>query len=64
MSTVDTVIRRPRGAAELEECARLMAGQEPWLTLRRDYAHSLKLLSDASREVYVAVGESGLAGAR
>jgi ribosomal protein S18 acetylase RimI-like enzyme len=39
-----------------------MSGQEPWLTLRRDYAHALNLLSDPSREVYAAVGEGGLAG--
>ena len=62
MSEPNILIRRPRSPQELEECARLMAGQEPWLTLGRDYQHALQLLSDPSREVYVAAGEGGLAG--
>lgn len=62
MPTPDILIRRPKNPQELEECARLMAGQEPWLTLRRDYAHALKLLGDPSREVYVAAADAGLAG--
>jgi ribosomal protein S18 acetylase RimI-like enzyme len=48
-------VRRASGRAELEWCARLMAGSEPWLTLGRGYAFGLKLLQDRSREVYVAV---------
>jgi ribosomal protein S18 acetylase RimI-like enzyme len=39
-----------------------MSGQEPWITLRRGYEHSLKLLSDPSREVYVATGSGAPAG--
>jgi ribosomal-protein-alanine N-acetyltransferase len=36
----------------------LMANSEPWITLRRDYEASLKILTDPTREVYLAmVGE-------
>jgi len=38
---------------EREQCARLMASSEPWITLGRDYETSLRLLADPSREVYV-----------
>lgn len=39
---------------EAETCARMMADSEPWITLRRDYDASLKILTDPSREVYLA----------
>lgn len=48
-------MRRARGAADRAWCARLMAGSEPWITLKRDYASGLKLLGDRLKEVYVAV---------
>ncbi len=47
-------IRRLQNAVEAEKCARLMANSEPWITLRRTYEGSLKMLSDPSREVYLA----------
>jgi ribosomal-protein-alanine N-acetyltransferase len=40
--------------AEARIAARLMASSEPWLTLERTFEDSLRLLTDASREVYVA----------
>lgn len=45
---------------EAEVCAQMMSNSEPWLTLRRDYVTSLKILTDPTREVYVATvaGES------
>ncbi|MDD5628356.1 MAG: GNAT family N-acetyltransferase, partial [Elusimicrobia bacterium] len=51
---METTIRRPAGTEELEACARIMSGQEPWLTLRRGYDQALALLKNPEREVYVA----------
>jgi ribosomal-protein-alanine N-acetyltransferase len=45
-------VRPIASAAEREACARLMSGSEPWLTLGRDYATSLALVSDPSREAW------------
>ncbi len=47
---------------EAARCARMMAGTDPWITLGRGYEASLERLKDPSREVYVAIDESGLAG--
>ena len=48
-------IRRLEHRADAEICARMMADSEPWITLRRDYDASLKILTDPSREVYLAM---------
>jgi ribosomal-protein-alanine N-acetyltransferase len=48
-------IRRLRREADAEICAHMMANSEPWITLRRDYDASLKILTDPSREVYLAM---------
>lgn len=46
---------RPLSTAEDRgACAALMSSSEPWITLGRGYEESLSLLSDPSREVYVA----------
>jgi len=42
-------IKRIQNQAQAELCARMMANTEPWITLRRDYAASLKILTDPSR---------------
>jgi ribosomal protein S18 acetylase RimI-like enzyme len=47
-------IRRLGRADEADQCAKLMANSEPWVTLRRTYDNSLKMLRHPSREVYVA----------
>jgi ribosomal protein S18 acetylase RimI-like enzyme len=39
-----------------------MAGTDPWITLGRGYEASLARIKDPSREVYVAIDESGVAG--
>jgi ribosomal protein S18 acetylase RimI-like enzyme len=49
-------------SAEAEACAQMMAGSEPWLTLRRDYATSLKILTDPTREVHVATVQGEIVG--
>jgi len=55
-------IRKLQNRAEAETCARMMAGSEPWLTLRRNFDDSLKLISDLSREVYLAVLNGEIVG--
>ena len=47
---------------EAEKCARLMANSEPWITLRRTYDNSLKMLRDPSREVYLAFVKDEIVG--
>ncbi len=58
----DLLIRRIRRAAEARVCAEIMAGSEPWITLRRTREFALARLQDPTREVYVAVVEGQLAG--
>lgn len=55
-------IRRIRGREEIEACAGIMASSEPWITLKRTYDDSVKMLGDHAREVYVALGDGGIAG--
>jgi len=59
---VETEIRRLERRADAETCARMMANSEPWITLRRDYDASLKILTDSSREVYLAMVGDEIAG--
>ncbi len=47
---------------EAEWCATLMATSEPWLTLRRTFEASLRLIQDQTREVYLAVSGTEKAG--
>jgi [ribosomal protein S18]-alanine N-acetyltransferase len=49
------VIRPIFGVQEIDICARMMAESEPWITLQRDYSASLRNLSSAEKEIYVAV---------
>jgi ribosomal protein S18 acetylase RimI-like enzyme len=55
-------IRRLGSADEARLCARMMAGSEPWITLKRGYEESLALLEDPSREVYGAFEEGRVRG--
>jgi ribosomal-protein-alanine N-acetyltransferase len=55
-------IRRLQSASEAEKCARLMADSEPWITLRRTYQGSMKMLSDPAREVYLAIVKDEVIG--
>ena len=47
---------------EAEAGARMMAGTEPWITLRRDYEACLRVMLDETRERYVAYRGDRLAG--
>lgn len=55
-------IRSLASDEEATQCARMMAGTDPWITLGRGYEASLERIKDPSREVYVAIDESGVAG--
>jgi ribosomal protein S18 acetylase RimI-like enzyme len=55
MTTAAAIAVRPLATrAEAEACARMMAGTEPWITLRRDYEACLRVMLDETRERYVA----------
>jgi ribosomal-protein-alanine N-acetyltransferase len=58
----DVIIRALHGDAEAEQCAGLMAASEPWITLGRTYQGSLKMLTDPSREVFVALHQGVVVG--
>ncbi|HUQ18359.1 MAG TPA: GNAT family N-acetyltransferase [Gemmatimonadaceae bacterium] len=55
-------IRPLANTQEAEECARLMSSTDPWITLGRGFEKSLSIITDPSREVYVAEDENGIAG--
>jgi ribosomal protein S18 acetylase RimI-like enzyme len=55
-------IRRLAGRLEAETCAGMMAASDPWTTLGRGYYELLKIISDPSREVYVATVDNEIAG--
>jgi len=55
-------IERLGSRGQAEECAEMMAGSEPWITLRRGYGESLAILTDPSREVYLALDGEETAG--
>ena len=55
-------IERLRDDEEARICARLMADSEPWLTLGRSYDVSLGLVTDPTREVFVARTEGRVVG--
>jgi ribosomal protein S18 acetylase RimI-like enzyme len=55
-------IKRLQHDDEVSQCARLMADSEPWITLQRNYEESLRILRNPSKEVYVAVIKTKVAG--
>jgi [ribosomal protein S18]-alanine N-acetyltransferase len=55
MVTTERLAFRPlAGPEDALWCARVMSGSEPWITLRRGYDASLRIVSDPTREVYLA----------
>jgi ribosomal protein S18 acetylase RimI-like enzyme len=51
-----------RNKKEAEICARALENSEPWITLRRGYKHSIRPLTDPSRETYVATEDKEIVG--
>ena len=58
----DLAIRPLETREEAEACARIMAGTEPWITLRREFEACLRVMLDETRERYVAYRGDRLAG--
>ncbi len=46
-------IQKTVESTDLQWCAGLMAANEPWISLQRNYDHSFKLLKDPLSEVYL-----------
>lgn len=57
-----TEIRHTNQSEDLAWGARLMASQEPWITLQRSYAASLELLQQELSEVYMCLVDEERAG--
>lgn len=55
-------IRPIDGDGEIETCARIIVSSEPWLTLKRTYEDSVKMMGDSLRETYVAIAGGEIAG--
>jgi len=55
-------IRKLEQPHEIAECARMMAGSEPWITLKRDYDASVATLADPSKELYLATVDNEIVG--
>ena len=55
-------IRKLQNVSEAETCAELMSSLEPWVTLKRDYDTSIKIITDPAREVYLALPGEEIAG--
>jgi ribosomal protein S18 acetylase RimI-like enzyme len=59
---METTIRPIQGREEIDACARMMAGSEPWITLQRDYGASVQTLTSTGKEVYVATDGKEILG--
>jgi ribosomal protein S18 acetylase RimI-like enzyme len=55
-------IRKLQHLHEAEICARMMCGSEPWKTLNQTHDVSLEIVTDPSRETYLAVIDSEITG--
>jgi [ribosomal protein S18]-alanine N-acetyltransferase len=55
-------IRPLAGEEEARRCAEMMCSTEPWITIGRNFNASLKIIRDATREVYVADNDGRLEG--
>jgi ribosomal-protein-alanine N-acetyltransferase len=53
LSGTGITIQKTADSADLHWCAALMAGNEPWITLKRDYDKCVRLLQDPLGEVYL-----------
>ena len=62
MNPTKIEIRKLQNLPEAEKCAGMMSSLEPWVTLKRDYDTSLKIITDPAREVYLALAGEEIAG--
>ncbi|MCG3118641.1 MAG: hypothetical protein ALAOOOJD_00881 [bacterium] len=56
------LIKKLSTRIEARACAHLMATSEPWITLQRNYADSLKAVTNPLREIYVARAQNEIVG--
>jgi len=59
---MNVTIESARTATDREACARMMSSSEPWITLGRDHDRCLAIVSDPTRELYVARAGSDVSG--
>ena len=62
MAEEPITIRPLNGKEEAGLCAREMSNSEPWLTLQGTYENAIKALTDATREVFVALLNDAVCG--
>ena len=62
MNPTQVEIRKLQNQSEAKVCAGMMSSLEPWVTLKRDYDTSLKIITDPAREVYLALAGEEIAG--
>jgi len=55
-------IRKLANRSEAQACAQIMSASEPWITLKRNFSESLKILLHPHREVYVATSKAEIIG--
>lgn len=55
-------IRPIQGSIELEQCARTMVDQDPWVRFGMTYEASLRRMQDTSKEIYVAESDAQVVG--
>jgi len=55
-------IRKLQDTIQAKICAEMMSSSDPWIKLKRDYDSSLKVISDKTREVYLALAGQEIVG--
>lgn len=55
-------IRKLARRSDARACAQIMSTSEPWITLQRNFAASLKILLNPHREIYVATLKTEIIG--
>jgi len=58
----DVLIRAINGPEEAAVCATIMASSDPWRRLGRDVEHTLRTVTNANSEVYVAADARDVVG--
>ena len=59
---MDATITPLHEPEEARQCAAMMCGSEPWITLGRSFDQSLRIIQDQDREVFIARHEGHVAG--
>jgi ribosomal-protein-alanine N-acetyltransferase len=54
-------VQRVSGVEEASECAQLMVGSEPWITLQLSLERAVSVLTDPAREVHAVRDARGIA---